>query len=71
MVMTHEFEHAYVNKIKQKRAIEHEMEKLANYQMKNAKYNIYVTKAQAMRDQVTKDQLEHHALQDLEDEYLT
>ena len=41
MVMTHQFEHAYVDKIRAKRAIELEMEKIANYQIKNAKYNIY------------------------------
>ncbi len=41
MVMAHQFEHAYVDKVRAKRAIELEMEKIANYQIKNSKYNIY------------------------------
>lgn len=45
MIMTHEFEHAFVYKQQQKLAIEREMEKMANYQAKNAKYNVYITKA--------------------------
>lgn len=45
MIMHHEFEHAYVYKQQQRQAIEQEMQKIADYQSKNAKYNIYLTKA--------------------------
>lgn len=57
MVMQHEFEHAYVYKQQQRIAIEREMEKIANYQAKNAKHNVYLTKAQQLRNQITQKAL--------------
>ena len=45
MIMTHEFEHAYVYKQAQKLHIERELEKMANNQARNAKHNVYLTKA--------------------------
>jgi hypothetical protein len=58
MVMTHEFEHAFVSKLRQKQAIEFELERIASLQQKNAKHNIYITKAQALRDQVARHSIE-------------
>lgn len=45
MVMQHEFEHAYVFKQQQRVAIERELERIANFHAKNAKHNVYLTKA--------------------------
>lgn len=53
MVMNNEFGHDFVRKMMQRKTIEQELEKIAHMQMKNAKYNIYKTKAQAMRDEKT------------------
>jgi hypothetical protein len=45
MVMNNEFGHDFVRKMMQRKTIEQELEKIAHMQMKNAKYNIYKTKA--------------------------
>jgi hypothetical protein len=45
MVMTNEFGQDFIRKMQEKQAIERELEYLANLQQKNAKYNIYLTKA--------------------------
>ena len=50
MVMQHDFEHQYVYKQRQRQLIEMEMEKIANHHLKNAKHNVYLTKAQALSD---------------------
>jgi hypothetical protein len=45
MVMTNEFGHDFLRKMQERQAIEKELEYIANMQQKNAKYNIYLTKA--------------------------
>lgn len=50
MIMQHDFEAAYVFKQRQRQMIEEEMEKIANHHLKNAKHNVYLTKAQALRN---------------------
>ena len=45
MVMQHEFEHAFVFKQQQRREIEIEMERIAQDQARNAKHNVYLTRA--------------------------
>ena len=71
MVMHHEFEHAYVYKQKQGLAIEQEMHLIADYAAKNAKHNIYLTKAQQLRNEVTRASLEKNRNLDIEDKFLT
>lgn len=71
MVMTHEFEHAFLNKMKKKQLLERELEEIAARQQRNAKYNIYMTKAQALRNEVTKNNIEFNQLKDLEELLLT
>jgi GTP-binding protein EngB required for normal cell division len=71
MVMQHEFEHAYVFKQQQRIAIEREMEMIANFQAKHAKHNVYLTKAQKLRNEVTKQHLDSTKMYDAEDKYLT
>ena len=46
MVMTHEFEHAFVQKMKERQTIETELNNIAENQHKNAKHNIYLTRGQ-------------------------
>lgn len=50
MVMTHEFANDFIRKMKEKKIIETELDRIASLQQKNAKHNIYVTKTQALRD---------------------
>lgn len=45
MVMNNEFGHDFIQKMMERKAIEQELEKIALMQHKNAKYNIYKTKA--------------------------
>lgn len=71
MVMTHEFEHAFLQKMRQKQSIEHEMERIAAMQQKNAKHNIYITKAQALRNQLTKNTLDDNRAREMEEALLT
>jgi hypothetical protein len=47
------------------------MEKIANFQSKNAKHNVYLTKAQQLRNEVTRQQLEQHKFSEIEDKYLS
>lgn len=46
MVMTHEFEHAFVKKMRDRQNIERELDRLAHLHEKNAKYNVYLTKGE-------------------------
>ena len=46
MVMTHEFEHNFVKKMKERQTIENELNQIADMQQKNAKHNIYLTRGQ-------------------------
>ena len=57
MVMTHEFEHAFVRKMKEKQTIEAELEKIAETQQKNAKHNVYLTRGQQLRNRATQEQI--------------
>jgi len=50
MVMTNEFNHDYLKKLIERKAIENELEKLASLHNKNMKHNVYMTKAQALRN---------------------
>ena len=54
MVMTHEFEHDFVRKMRERQTIEYELDRLASHYHKNAKHNIYKTKAQLLRDEAAK-----------------
>lgn len=45
MVMNNDFGADFVRKMHERKTIEKELEKIANMQQRNAKYNIYVTKA--------------------------
>ncbi len=44
MVMTHEFEHAFVRKMRERQTIENELDRIAEYQQKNARHNVYLTR---------------------------
>lgn len=71
MIMHHDFEHAYVHKQVQRMAIEQEMQKIAEYQAKHSKHNIYLTKAQQLRNEATRASLDHNRNLQIEDAYLT
>ena len=45
MVMNNEFNHDFIRRLKEKQIIENELERVASLQQKNAKHNIYLTKA--------------------------
>lgn len=45
MVMQNDFGHDFIRKMQERKAIEKELEHMATMQQRNAKYNIYVTKA--------------------------
>lgn len=53
MVMNNEFGNDFIRKMMERQAIEKELVRMSTLQAKNAKHNIYVTKAQALRDAVT------------------
>jgi hypothetical protein len=57
MVMTHEFEHAFVKKMKERQTIEAELNKIAVMQEKNAKHNVYLTRGQQLRNKATLEQM--------------
>lgn len=70
MVMTHEFANDFVRKMKERKIIETELDRIASLQAKNAKHNIYVTKTQALRDQQTLGRLEAQRRETIENAYL-
>ena len=51
--MTNEFGNDFIRKMMERQAIEKELTRMATLQAKHSKHNIYVTKAQALRDAVT------------------
>lgn len=67
MIMHHEFEHAYLYKQQQRMAIEQEMQKIADFHFKNAKHNVYLTKAQQLRNEATRLSLEKFQNLQMED----
>ena len=69
MVMTHEFGNDFVRKMLERHSIEAELNKIATIQAKNAKHNIYVTKSQALRDQLTMHTLNKRAAEEQENAY--
>jgi hypothetical protein len=69
MIMTNEFGLEFERRINERKEIESELVKLAAYCQKNQKFNIYKTKAQAMRDEVTKHILERQQQMNQEDQY--
>ena len=61
--MTNEFGHDFLRKMQERQAIEKELETIANMQQKNAKYNIYVTKAYALRNEITMKTIQKRELE--------
>jgi len=47
------------------------MQRIAEFHSKNAKHNIYLTKAQQLRNEMTRISLEQNRNLELEDKYLT
>ncbi len=70
MVMTNQFGHNFERKLYERRTIEHALEKEASMQQKNLKHNIYLTKAQRLRNEVSKNNLDRMFLEDIENAYL-
>jgi hypothetical protein len=70
MVMRNEFGQEFERRIRERKDIEIELEKLAAFYQKNLKHNVYKTKAQAMRDLVTKNNLEKIQQNEQEHEFL-
>mmetsp|Transcript_39689 Transcript_39689/g.60814 ORF Transcript_39689/g.60814 Transcript_39689/m.60814 type:complete len:124 (-) Transcript_39689:342-713(-) len=70
MVMTHEFGQDFVRKLHERKTIEHELDRLATLHQKNMKHNIYLTKAQRLRNEVSKNNLDRMYLEDMEHAYL-
>lgn len=60
MVMTHEFQQNFNQKMNDKKMINAELEKIAKMTQKNQKFNIPLTTAQAIRMNYTKNQLQRH-----------
>lgn len=70
MVMTHEFEHAFVKKMKERQTIEAELNKIAVMQEKNAKHNVYLTRGQQLRNKATLEQMERNNQHDALNSFL-
>ena len=68
--MNNDFGADFVRKMHERKAIEKELEKIANMQQRNAKYNIYVTKAQAMRNEVTAQTIQQREIEKAEAQWL-
>lgn len=70
MVMNNDFGADFVRKMHERKTIEKELEKIANMQQRNAKYNIYVTKAQALRNEVTAQTIHQREVEKAEAQWL-
>lgn len=71
MVMTHEFEHAFVKKMRERQTIENELDRIADYQQKNARHNVYLTRGQILRNQKTLGEYYENNKNELEDSWHT
>jgi len=69
MVMNNEFGLDFLRKLHEKKSIENELTRLAVHHNRNMKHNVYLTKAQAMRNQVTKDYLDKMYSNDQENSF--
>ena len=70
MVMNNGYGHDFLRKLKERKSVEHDFVKMTSSYLKNMKYNVYMTKAQAMRDQVTRDFLDKTHQEDMQNAIL-